>query len=327
MLPLAIPLSVTIESGIMNLSNLLKSSQLILTEGSMYDRLKRAAGDLFDPYLIHLGLLFSEPGRETIAKVYLEYIQAAHDFNFPVIILSPTWRANEENIQHSPTKEKNPNALGVDFLIKLRQKIPASSPAVLVGGTFGPKGDCYLPEQAPSTEEALKFHAPQIEKLAATKADFLFGSTLPSFKEAKAQAKLISETNKAYILSFIVNSDGQLLDGTELHQAADEIDQSTNNPPTCYTVNCVHPNIFAQGFRKQLKKMPPLKTRVIGIQGNTSPRPAEQLLDLTNLETESPPVFAQHSLALHQEFNTKIIGGCCGTNTTHIQAIAKLAST
>ena len=81
------------------------------------------------------------------------------------------------------------------------------------------RGDAYNPGDALAVDEALEFHAWQAEKLADTGVDFLLAATLPAFSEATGLALALAATAKPYVLSFVVRSEGTMLDGTPLKDA------------------------------------------------------------------------------------------------------------
>jgi len=46
------------------------------------------------------------------------------------------------------------------------------------------------------------------------------------------------------------------------------------------------------------------------------------LARLHELETENPDTLADLLLKVHQQFHIRILGGCCGTDTSHIECLA-----
>jgi len=49
----------------------------------------------------------------------------------------------------------------------------------------------------------------------------------------------------------------------------------------------------------------------------------EELNDSKELITEEPDVLAELILDVHQSYRTLFMGGCCGTDTRHIEQIAQ----
>ena len=90
----------------------------------MYDRLKRLAGDLFDPELAHLGLIYSDAGRAALRTAYGDYISAAVDSSLPAVVFTPTWRANQERIPRSILKKHPVNEEAATFILTLKASQP-----------------------------------------------------------------------------------------------------------------------------------------------------------------------------------------------------------
>ena len=72
---------------------------------------------------------------------------------------------------------------------------------------------------------------------------------------------------------------------------------------------------------------PEAAARVAGLDANTSARAPEELDGLAELDTEAPADFGGNLWPLNSEFGTVYLGGCCGTSTEHIEALARRATT
>ena len=57
------------------------------------ERRRRHPAGLLDPHVANAGLLFTEQGRKALAGIYCD-IGLRH--GLPTLLLTPTWRANEE---------------------------------------------------------------------------------------------------------------------------------------------------------------------------------------------------------------------------------------
>lgn len=121
------------------LDQIIKEQKYILTEGSMYDRLQRMAGEYFDPELGHLGLIFSDRGKEILKGVYSEYIEVAAKYNLPIMVYTPTWKANQERIARSKYAKLDVNGLAAAFLLEIKKEYQVQGVEVLVGGLIGCK--------------------------------------------------------------------------------------------------------------------------------------------------------------------------------------------
>jgi homocysteine S-methyltransferase len=63
--------------------------------------------------------------------------------------------------------------------------------------------------------------------------------------------------------------------------------------------------------------------RIVCYQANTSAKAPQDLDGLIELETEAPDTLATLMLAGHSRFRTLFLGGCCGTDARHIEALAR----
>ena len=61
----------------------------------------------------------------------------------------------------------------------------------------------------------------------------------------------------------------------------------------------------------------------MGLRANTSTLRPEQLDKADDLVTQAPEELARHMLETRQRHNLKIVGGCCGTGTAHIEEMAR----
>jgi homocysteine S-methyltransferase len=303
----------------MNLHALLQTDQLILGDGSMYELLRRSPEVELDEHIAHAGLVYHPQWVKVLERVFREYIDVAVAQRRPMLTTTATWRANRERIDASAFRGRAVNRDNTRFLRAIVDSYGDPAPTLLVGGTIGPRGDAYKPEEALSIEAARQFHAYQIDDLVAGGVDFLQAATLPALTEAIGIAQFMAQTGLPYIISFVVDKSGCLLDGTRLTQAIEQIDASTVGSVPCYAVNCVHPSVLQQA----LEKNPGIEGRIISFSGNTSARTTAELDGLEELDTEEPASFARANQALLQAHGIRVIGGCCGTNPEHIRAIAE----
>jgi homocysteine S-methyltransferase len=300
----------------------INNSPIILTEGAVIERLHRDPSVELDPHILNAGLVYEKKGRRALEKIYRQYIEIGLKYSLPILLGAPTWRANPERIEASSCHDHETiNTDCVRFLQSIRNTYDDYSKLIFIGGLMTCRGDAYRPEEALTESEAADFHKPQATMLAESGVDYLMAATLPAVAEACGMAKTFSNLRIPYVISFVIRPDGTVLDGTPLHQAIDQID-STQHPPFFYLINCVHPSVFVRGLGRQTEMSKPVRKRLLGLQANTSSRSPEELDGLEQLEGSDPDKFAEEMLDLHHQFRIKVIGGCCGTDHNHIQAIA-----
>lgn len=307
----------------------LADEPFILFEGAVIERLRRDGQVQLDPHLLHAAFVYSPPQRQALAGIYRSYLDIGCRCQLPMAVLTPTWRANPERTARwaaacGSAGSNDPARLnrdGLAFMADLRAAYGLYARRVSIGGLMGCRGDAYHPQEALSIAEARRFHALQAESLAD--ADFLLASTLPALSEAWGMAQAMAAAGRSYLLSFVVRPGGTLLDGTPLERAVEQIDAGVDPAPAAYMANCVHPAIFAQALRATFQRAPQVQGRIVGLQANTSPKPPEELDNAAELESEAPEPFAAAMARVHVEWGIRALGGCCGTDHRHIEAVAR----
>lgn len=294
----------------------------LLMEGALGERLKREYDLSFDVDVAMASLVYTNEGRQALAHLWNQYMAIAEEHNLPFIATTPTRRANKERITRSKYTEDIISE-NVSFLKSIKAN---SQTTMFIGGLMGCKGDAYQAKDALSIEEAKMFHLWQANLLKKSKVDFLFAAIMPALSEAIGMAKALEETHLPYIISFMIREDGCLLDDTSIHNAIETIDKSTKQKPVCYMANCVHPRILYSALEKEYNQTPLVKERFGGIQANTSSLSPEELDNSADLKCSDSIELANEILKLNDFINLNIVGGCCGTDNTHIEQIAKRIS-
>ena len=299
-----------------------QQSPVLLMEGAIGERLKREFSITLDPTLVMAGLVYQPEARQALRHIYMEYVRIAERFELPFLATTPTRRANRERVGRSPYDETL-FAENLRFLHEIRE---ASTARMYVGGLMGCKGDAYKATGALSVAESWAFHAWEAGHFKAAGADFLFAGIMPTLPEAIGMAMAMEETGLPYIISFMIRRNGRLLDGTTIHDAIREIDAATTRKPVCYMANCVHPTVLLEAVTCEQNDTPLVKSRFRGIQANTSPLSPEELDNSSELLSADATSLADDMLQLANHVDLKIVGGCCGTDGSHLQLMAELFS-
>lgn len=63
--------------------------------------------------------------------------------------------------------------------------------------------------------------------------------------------------------------------------------------------------------------------RFLGIQANTSALSYAELDGAADLKTSAPDALAEEMLRLRKEYDFRLFGGCCGTDFSHMEELAK----
>jgi len=108
------------------------------------------------------------------------------------------------------------------------------------------------------------------------------------------------------------------VDGT-LDVASVAVDAATDSYPAYYMVNCAHPTHFAGVLRPGTA----WTARIGGIRANASTMSHAELDQATELDAGDPIALARSYRELREQLrHLVVLGGCCGTNYEHIDAIS-----
>ena len=301
----------------MHIQKIIDNCNFILTESAVIESLRRGTDVHLHPRLENSLLIYEESGKIELSKLYQGFINVAHTGGVPITICTPTWRANQERILTAHiTKDVNGDA--VKYLKHLRSNWGSWAANIFIGGLVGCKNDSYKPDEGLSKNDAYEFHSWQINQLANADVDFLLGATLPALPEATGIAQSMAETEIPYIISFVINREGRILDGNSLEHSIDEIDAVCSRPPLGYMINCAYPS-----FLNAHKQPQRILSRLIGFQANASSLDHSQLDGAGTLQTDDMSDWGNLMIELNKKFGIKILGGCCGTNYKHLQYIVQ----
>ena len=305
----------------------LEENPFILGEGAVIERLRRNSDLELDPNIVNSAFIYDPSKRVALESIYRGYLDIGFQYDLPLLLSTPTWRASRERIEAAGYGGKDVNGDNFRFLEKLRNNYGPYARKVVVCGLLSCRGDAYNPAEALTAADAHEFHTWQARMLAEAGVDFLLAATLPALSEATGLASALGTTGKPYMVSFVVRSEGTLLNGTPLKEAIAAIDGAVSPRPMAYLVNCTHASIFRAALLHKVNSSSRVRDRVVGLLANTAALNPEELDHSIHLVAEAPETFGQSVAGLHGELGMKILGGCCGTDDRHIRYLAsRLAS-
>lgn len=305
----------------MILEDCFNSGKPILMEGALGERLKREYGLSPDEIIALAGMIYTDGGREALKQLWSEYISLAMRYGLPFLATTPTRRANKERVEHS-VYDTNIIQENVRFLKTVRADFPDCE--MYIGGLMGCKGDAYKADIILNRKEAKDFHSWQAGLFQDAGVDFLYAGIMPALTEALGMADAMAETGLPYIISFMLGSDGCLMDGTRLSEAIKNIDSSARTRPLCYMTNCVHPRIIRKALTWEFNDNELVRKRFLGIQPNASALSPEELDGCNGLEGAKPLELAEEFEKLLENMSVTICGGCCGTDSRHLEEMVKV---
>jgi S-methylmethionine-dependent homocysteine/selenocysteine methylase len=305
----------------MNFKECFYENPVILMEGAIGERLKREYMIYPEPSVALASHVYQDKSKDALVHIYNEYIVIAKSYNLPIMLTTPTRRANKERVTMSSIYNEEIIKDNVSVLKKIKSD---SNGNVYMGGLMGCKGDAYKGTESLTEEEAFIFHSWQAELFRKASVDFLFAGIMPCLPEAVGMAKAMEATNLPYIISFMIRDNGRLIDHTTIHDAINTIDEKTKDKPLCYMTNCVHPSILYKALSVPFNQTDLVRERFLGIQANASNLYPEELDYCCNLKSSDAFSLANDMLKLKLSYpGIKIFGGCCGTDNTHMSMIAE----
>ncbi|MCJ7855123.1 homocysteine S-methyltransferase family protein [Lachnospiraceae bacterium NSJ-143] len=303
----------------MGFSQCFAGGRQILMEGGIGERLKREYGIKIDGPVAMASLVYDSRAREALAELWGGYADIAYRHNMPFIATTPTRRANKERILsagYGPAIIKD----NVEFLREVQKGFKTES---YIGALMGCKGDAYTNDSPLGIDEAEEFHSYAAGLFGQTGVDFLYAGIMPGRDEALGMARAMSKTGLDYIISFMVTRDGRLIDGTAISDAIKFIDKNVSLKPICYMANCVHPENLYIALTREFNDRSVIMERFCGTQANTSPLSPKELDNCAELMTSDASGLADSMEKLKLCSGMKIWGGCCGTDFSHMEEIAK----
>jgi S-methylmethionine-dependent homocysteine/selenocysteine methylase len=273
------------------------------------------------PHFAAVTLLRDEPGRRHLDQYFLEHAQVAAQHGTGFILESATWRASPDwgdllGYRRDALAEANRTA--IDQLVDVRAQLDSGQP-VVISGCIGPRGDGYDGTARMAAKQARDYHAEQVQTFSGTEADMVHAMTITYPDEAIGIVLAADEAEIPAAISFTVETDGTLPDGTGLGEAIERVDEATAGAAAYFGVNCAHPTHFAS----KLDPTAQWAQRLRGLRANASRKSHAELDESETLDAGDPLELSAGYARLHADNpNLTILGGCCGTDVRHLRAIA-----
>lgn len=300
-------------------------SPLFLTDGGLETTLVFHRGiDL--PCFAAFDLLKTRKGTETLREYFNTYVDIARRQNVGIVLESATWRANPDwaaKLGYDARALEDANRLSISLLLEVRAALETPRTPIVISGNIGPRGDGYRPDARMSVEEAADYHNTQVRIFADTDADMLGAFTMNYVEEAAGIALAARAARMPLALSFTVETDGRLPSGDTLAEAINRVESVSGKHPAYYMINCAHPSHFDH----VLADLGPLAQRIRGLRANASRRSHAELDACTTLDVGDPVELGNDYARLREQLPAlTVVGGCCGTDHRHIEAIGRASA-
>ncbi len=243
---------------------------------------------------------------ELVKQVHRDYVLAGAD-----VIETNTFGANRFKLAPHGLNEKiyEINYAGA----KLAREVAGDK--VLVAGSVGPLGVQIEPLGKIGYDEAKDYFKEQIQPLIDGGVDLIILETFTLTAEIIQAIRAVKEINPEFpvIAQVTVNEEGNLISGESLEKFVEQISKYN---PDVIGFNC---SVGPKPMLDALEKLRALTDLPISIQPNAG-YPVN--IGGRNIYMTSPEYIAEYSKRFIQT-GAAIVGGCCGTNPSHIKAIRR----
>lgn len=261
-------------------------------------------------------LLENDAGRELLVRYWESYVRLAVAAGVGLQLETPTWRANPDwgaRLGYDAADLERVSVAAVSLLRGIEQAHRGRVDPIVVAGAIGPRYESSADAMRFTVDDAREYHRPQIATLARAGVDVVTALTLTAPSEAVGIVRAAREVEMAIVISFTVEVDGRLMDGTSLADAIAEVDGAA--PPDWYLINCAHTSHILRAVAGGGDWL----ERICGVRPNASSLSHEQLDASEELDEGDPELLASELVLLGERLpSLGLIGGCCGTDVRHI---------
>jgi S-methylmethionine-dependent homocysteine/selenocysteine methylase len=258
---------------------------------------------------------------EVLRTFFADHLAVAREAGTGALFETPTWRASADwagPLGYGPDALREVNRRAVELLAGLRDDAADDVPLV-VSGNIGPRADAYRPASRMTAAEARSYHAAQIETFAGTDADLVSALTITYPAEAIGVVQAAVDADMPCVVSFTVETDGVLPDGTTVADAIRAVDDATDGAAAYFMLNCAHPDHVQPALTDDGE----WTARLRGFRANASRMSHAELDDATELDDGDPvEMGAQYATLRVTHPQVTVLGGCCGTDVRHVAQIA-----
>jgi S-methylmethionine-dependent homocysteine/selenocysteine methylase len=296
-------------------------ADVVLTDGGIETTLIFDEG-LSLPDFAAFVLLDDVEGRAALVRYYERYAEIAVRDGVPIVLETPTWRASADWAARQGLDAADLIRLNTDaaaLVADIAGRFATATSPVVVSGCIGPRGDGYQPSELMSVSEARNYHSLQARAFADGGVDLITAITMTHAAEAQGVVESARAVDLPVVISFTVETDGVLPSGEGLGAAIEAVDAATDGYAELFMVNCAHPDHLEPALDPDAAWI----GRVGGLRANASRLSHTELDEAEELDRGDPAELGRLYRGLRDRFpQLKVLGGCCGTDHTHVGAIS-----
>jgi len=267
------------------------------------------------PEFASFPLLDDADGIRLLADYYAQYAAIACGAGAGLVLETPTWRANPDwagLLGYDRTAVDRVNRSAVEFMRSQAERSEVER--VLVSGVVGPRGDGYLAADIDG-DEAAAYHQDQVTSFAEAGADLVHAMTMTTAAEAIGVVRAAREADVPVAISFTVETDGLLPDGSTLEGSVARTERDA--PADWYGINCAHPTHVAAALDGAA-----WQERLVFLRPNASTLTHAELDVMEVLDSGDVGLLTSSAADVRKQVpSMRVVGGCCGTDSRHVAAL------
>ena len=264
--------------------------------------------------------LLDENYHQLLSNTHRDFIKAGAE-----VIVTTTFTTRRKRLRDNNVEEK------FEYLnIKAGQiasNIKKEFPNVLIAGGLPPQNLTYEADNRSDDQIINNFN--EQAKLLNPYIDFFYFDVWSSIKEFKCGIKAIEEFNKPYLIGIHISEGTNLPSGEKIS----EIKNIINNQALGVMLSCVSPENYEKNLIEVKSLGLPFGFKLNGfITTKPSPSYTENYLksktgnpiEVLGKREDLTPENLARIVKKFKDAGATILGGCCETRPSHIEAMAKL---
>jgi homocysteine S-methyltransferase len=282
---------------------------ITLIDGGLSTELERIGADLGGELWTGRTLL-NDPAA--IEQAHRNYALAGAQ-----VVITSSYQLSRQGFQEiGLTAADADRALGQSIQVARAATAGTQSKVAASVGPYGAvlhDGSEYTGNYSVGQSQLEDFHHERLEVLAAAKPDFLAVETIPNIVEARALTAVLAKFDLPVWFSFTAASDSQLWSGEQFEAAIEQVAGIRNL--VAVGVNCVDPE-FVTGLATRAKRVSDLPFIAYPNRGGTWD-------SARGVWVGDKPTEFEEYLPRWIDAGVEWVGGCCGTNSLDISALAE----
>ena len=214
------------------------------------------------------------------------------------------------------------NRAAVALAEEIRAAGAAEGTPIVINGVIGPRGDGYDPGELMSAGEAQAYHARQVATFAGGAVDMVTAVTMThAGRGDRHRPRRPRARRSPPSISFTLETDGRLPDGQSLRAAIERVDAETRR-----VGRLLHDQLRAPvALRRRARAGRRPGASASAVCGPTRRPRATPSSTRPTSSTRATPWRSAPSTARCARYlgAVSVLGGCCGTDRRHVEAIGR----